>query len=161
MINKRVSFFLQIIGGLLILFSIDSNIGIIKEKTLFSIFANYLREFPLIKRSVVIKLQGTANVTIGTEAKITVVRNPKNIEEKIEYLQEQINVVKRDLEQTQKELNEKINRQSKEIIIQNQEVKSVLRNFESKMDKVSVGGIKAQLFGVLLMLYGAIAGYMA
>lgn len=42
-----------------------------------------------------------------------------------------------------------------------QDAKSVLQNLEFKMDEVSTGGIKIQLFGVLLMVYGAIAGYVA
>jgi hypothetical protein len=42
-----------------------------------------------------------------------------------------------------------------------QDANSALRNLESKMDEVSTGGIKVQLFGVLLMVYGAIAGYVA
>jgi len=36
-----------------------------------------------------------------------------------------------------------------------------LRSLESKMDEVSTGGLMVQLFGVLLMVYGAIAGYAA
>ena len=77
------------------------------------------------------------------------------------YLQEQINEVKRDLEQESKELNEKIDRQSKEMNAQIQDAKAALHSLESKMDEVSTGGLKVQLFGVLLMVYGAIAGYAA
>lgn len=97
----------------------------------------------------------------GVKAKITASRNPQNIDEKIEYLQEQINKLKRDLEQKSKELNQKIEHQSKEMNAQIQDAKSVLQNLEFKMDEVSTGGIKIQLFGVLLMVYGAIAGYVA
>ncbi|MEI7997824.1 MAG: hypothetical protein WCH01_23320 [Methylococcaceae bacterium] len=122
---------------------------------------NYFKEFPLIKRSVVIELQGVAMAILGGKAKISVGCNLQSIEEKIEYLQEQINELKCDLEQESKELNEKIDRQSKEINAQIQDAKATLRSLESKMDEVSTGGIKVQLFGVLLMVYGAIAGYMA
>lgn len=97
----------------------------------------------------------------GGKAKVTVGRNPQSIDEKLEYLQEQINEVKRDLEQESKGLNEKIDRQSKEISEQIQDAKMALRSLESKMDEVSIGGIKVQFFGVLLMVYGAIAGYAA
>ncbi|RFC33088.1 MAG: hypothetical protein DID91_2727703235 [Candidatus Nitrotoga sp. MKT] len=100
------------VGGLLILYSIDSNIGVIKQKSLYSILTDYFKEFPLLKRSVVIELQGAAIVMSGGKAKVTVGRNPQSIDEKLEYLQEQINEVKRDLEQKSKGLNEKIDRQS-------------------------------------------------
>jgi hypothetical protein len=160
-INKTISLTSQLVGGLLILYSIDSNIGVIKQKSLLSLLANYFSEFPLIKRSIVIELQGAAMAVSGGKAKITVGRNPRSIEEKIEYLQEQITEIKRDIEQESKELNEKIDRQSKEMCVQIQEAKSGLRVLESKMDEVSTGGINGQLFGVLLMVYGAIAGYFA
>lgn len=160
-INKLASLVSQLAGGLLILYSIDSNIGIIKQKSLFSILTDYVKEFPLLKRSVVIQLQGMTMVVSGGKAKLTVGRNPQNIDEKLEYLQEQINEVKRDFEQEAKNLNEKIDCQSKEINAQIQDAKGALRSLESKMDKVSTGGIKVQLFGVLLMVYGAIAGYAA
>ncbi len=149
------------VGGLLILYSIDSNIGVIKQKSLLTVLAAYFKEFPLIKKSVTLEVQGFANATSFGKAKITVGRNPNSIEEKIEYLQDQINEIKHDLEQETKELNEKIDRQSKEMGTQIQETKSALRNLESKMDEVSTGGVKVQLFGVLLMVYGAIADYAA
>ena len=161
LINKTASLVAQLVGGLLILYSIDSNIGVIKQKSLLSILTSYFKEFPLIKRSVVIEVQGAAMAMTGGKAKITVGRNPQSVDEKIEYLQEQINELKRDLEQESKELNQKIERQSKEMNAQIKDAKSALRNLESKMDEVSTGGIKVQLFGVLLMVYGAIAGYAA
>lgn len=160
-INKTASLVSQLVGGLLILYSIDSNIDVLKQKSLFSILTNYFKEFPLIKRSAVIELQGAAMGMSGGEAKMSVGCNPQSIDEKIEYLQEQINEVKRDLEQESKGLNERIDRQSKEMIEQIQDAKAALRSLESKMDEVSTGGLKVQLFGVLLMVYGAIAGYAA
>jgi hypothetical protein len=160
-INKTTSLVSKLVGGLLVLYSIDSNIGVIKQKSLFSILANYFKEFPLIKRPVVIEVPGGIITISGGRPKITVGRSPQNIEDKIDYLQEQINELKRDFGQESKELNEKIDRQSTEMNSQIQVNKSALQSLESKMDEISTGGINVQLFGVLLMVYGAIAGYAA
>jgi hypothetical protein len=80
---------------------------------------------------------------------------------KIEYLQEQINEVRRDCEQESKELNPKIDGVSEEMSTKTQETKSALGDLKSKMEKVFVGGggVMWGLYGVLLMFYGAIAGY--
>jgi hypothetical protein len=159
--NKTISLTSQLVGGLLILYSIDSNIEIIKKKNLRAVFINYLKEFPLIKRfPVVINGLGAA-IAVGSEGKFTVGRNPQTIDEKLEYLQEQINEVKQDLEQGLRELNEKIERMSKEMNAQIQETKTKQQNLESKTEEVFIGGIKVQLFGVLLMIYGASSGYLA
>jgi len=42
-----------------------------------------------------------------------------------------------------------------------QETYSALESLGSKIDEVSTGGIKPQLFGVLLMIHGAVSGYAA
>lgn len=97
---------------------------------------------------------------IGGGTKIVIGRNPQTIDEKIDYLQEQINELKLDVEQESKELNGKIVRLSKEMNIQIQDAKSTIQSLESKMAEVSIGGIKVQLFGVLLMVYGAISSYV-
>jgi hypothetical protein len=160
-INKTVSFLLQLVGGLLILYSIDSNIGVIKQKSLFALLKNYIKEFPFIKRSFVLEAQGAAFGTSFGKAKISVTRNPTGVDEKIAYLQEQIDGLRGELELESKELNEKIDIHAKKMGEQIQDAKSALQNLESKMDEVSTGGIKIQLFGVLLIVYGAIAGYVA
>jgi hypothetical protein len=109
---------------MLILYSIASNIEIIKGKTLLSIFFHYLREFPLRKSTVVIEAQPTSMVILGDKVEATLVRNPKYIEEKIEYLQEQISELKRDLGQKSKERSAKIDSLSKELSGKTQETKS-------------------------------------
>lgn len=75
-INKTASLVAQPVGGLLILYSINSNIGVIKQKSLLSILTSYFKEFPLIKKSVVIEARGAAMAMTGVKAKITASRNP-------------------------------------------------------------------------------------
>ena len=152
---------MQLVGGLLILYSIDSNIGVIKQKSLFALLTNYIKEFPFIKRSLVLEAQCAAFGTSFGKAKISATRNPTSVDEKIAYLQEQIDGLRCELEQESKELNEKIDLHAKKMGEQIQDAKAALQNLELKMDEVSTGGIKIQLFGVLLMVYGAIAGYVA
>lgn len=161
LINETVCLVSQLIGGLLVLYSINSNSGIITQKSLLTLIGNYFNEFPFLKRSFTLKGLGGVCPTAVGKVRLSVVRNPQSIEEKIKYLQEQINEIKRDFEQETKDLNDKIDRQAKELSVKIQETNSALRNFESKMDEVTTGGIKPQLFGVLLMIYGAISGYAA
>lgn len=158
-INKTISLFTQFGGGLLILYSIDANIGVITQKSLLTCLTAYFKEFPLIKRSSSLEIQSCTHNVAVSSSQLSVSRNPESIEEKIEYLQEQIKELKRDLEQESRKLNEKIDHQSKEKNIQIEETKSALTNLESKINEVTTGGVKVQFFGVLLMVYGALAGY--
>jgi hypothetical protein len=72
-----------------------------------------------------------------------------------------MDAVKHDLEQKHKDLGDRIESKSKELNSQIEEVKASFGSLESKLDEVSTGGIKIQLFGVMLMVYGAIAGFFA
>jgi peptidoglycan hydrolase CwlO-like protein len=159
--HKAIALITQLVGGLLILYSIDSNIGIIKDRNLTALLTAYLREFPLVKRHFVIEAESGAMGISSFDAKITVTRSPKTLEEKLEYLQEQITNVKTDIERNTKKINDKIDQNSKKVEAKISETKSDLRSLETKIEKVSIGGIKIQFLGVLLMGYGAITSYIA
>jgi hypothetical protein len=159
--DKFLSLVSQILGGLFILYSIDSNIGTINDKNLFSIFSNYLRQFPLINRSVVAK-GSLATISMSSPTgKTTVSRNPISVNEKLKYLQEQIDTIKEEIKMESKELNAKIDRCSTELNNKIQDTKVSLEKIDLKIKEVSIGGINEQIFGVLLMVYGAISGYVA
>ncbi len=160
-INKTISLFTQIVGGLIILYSIDSNIGIIKKINLLGVFVRYLKEFPLFTKNVTLNIQGAVHSTFGCHAALTVARNPKTIEEKIEYLQEQITEVKNELISQTKTLDEKIDKETKGLKKQIQKAQSELGQVKRQIEDVSIGGIKIQFFGVLLMVYGSISGYFS
>lgn len=160
-INKTVSLVAQITGGLSILYSIDSNIGIIKKLNLFDIIRNYLKEFPLLIKNVTLDIQGSMHAVTTSNADVTVGRNPQTIEEKIDYLQEQITDLQKDLKDKAKSLDDKIKKETEALKKQIQEIKNEVGKVKQQIEEVSIGGIKIQFFGVMLILYGSITGYAA
>lgn len=159
--NKTISLLLQITGGLLVLYSIDSNLGVINGNRLYSLFTGWLKEFPILKRNFVIQIQGASHSHSTGAARLTVKSNPQTIEEKLAYLQTQIDEIKEDIGEQERELNNKITDLETLTVKEFQNSKSELHRLESKIEDVSVGGIQMQLFGVLLMIYGSITGYLA
>lgn len=160
-INKTISLISQIIGGLLILYSIDSNIGILREETLISIFFKYLKDFLLKNKSVTVKVTGVESKGVVGNVNPRIIHTPEDIEEKLQYLQKKISDVEKDFKIELGNLNKKIEHQSKMFGVKNKESKTALQDIELKIYEVSIGGIKVQLFGVMLMVYGAISGYIA
>jgi hypothetical protein len=121
-----------------------------------------LREFPLIKRAKIIDVKSSVVGTTATrKANLVTGRNPKSIDEKIAFLQEQIDAMGKYIEQEVKELKDKNARLSKEMSARFQETKLELRKIESKIDEITTGEIEVQLFGVLLMIYGSVSDYLA
>ena len=160
-INKTISLFAQIIGGLSILYSIDSNIGIIKKLNLFNLISNYLNEFPLFIKNVTLDIQGSGHAVMSSNADLTTGRNPQTIEEKINYLQEQITNLQRDLKDKTKSLNDKINKETDALKKKIHEILTDIGKVKKQIEDVSIGGIKVQFFGVILIIYGSITGYIA
>jgi type I site-specific restriction endonuclease len=94
-----------------------------------------------------------------TKARISVKRNPKTVDEQLNYLQEQIDDTRRDLREEISDLDRKFQERSKAIDEKIGLLLASLKQVESNVAEVSVGGIEFQVFGVLLVIYGAIAGY--
>lgn len=160
--NRLVSLITQLAGGLLILYSIDSNIGVFKHKTLIHVFIEYLKQCPLVTRSVSV---GAANVIavagMSAVGKASARRSPTTIEEEMQYLREEVAELRRDLTQQGKDINEKIDRGLQDIRARVQDTENLVRRTASTFEEVTIGGFQMQLFGILLMVYGAFAGYLS
>lgn len=160
-IFKLASLISQIVGGFLILLSIDSNIQTFNQNKISSIFFTYLRDFPLIKRNIVLQAKALSQANSFSTAKMSLARRPKNIDEQIEYLQEQIEELKKDIIETKMELKKEIDSYSNAFRKEVEETKSALGKLEFKIKDSSITGLKIQLFGVLLMLYGSFCGFLS
>lgn len=161
-INKLISFILQLLGGLLIVYSIDSNMGLFKNRSLISLSLAWVKRFPGCKPKV-IQLQTVSAVQRceASRVSITTHKAPKTIEEKIDDLYKKLGEHKTETQkdklnfQSQLEAEKKLNQQ-------NQASNSrVLTDMRNKLENISIGGLKLQLFGVNLLVYGAILSYVA
>ena len=160
-INRIIPPVFQIVGGILVLYSIDSNLGVAKDTSLYAIFMNYLKNFPLIKRHYTLDVHSATHKLTGHPPKIRLGGPTNTIEEKIAHLQSQIGWLKEDLDDeignVKKIIQSAEERANKSI----SEIKQKIGVVESKVTELSIGGLKTQLFGVLLMIYGSVVSYYA
>lgn len=161
LINKTVALSLQIIGGILVLYSIDSNIGIIRGKTLVSEFRQYLAQFPLTRKSHVIDGECVSSTSSTVKGRLTSTRNPATVTERLDYLQEQIDQVQDEFRNEISDLVGKFNQRTQKVDQKIGSLSKSISKVESTIEDVSVGGIKIQIFGFLLLIHGGIAGYIA
>lgn len=161
-INKLISLVMQLMGGFIVLYSIDSNIFVLKKLKIFDLFKQWLRQCPLVKPKP-IELKGSACVSISMSGagSIRTCNNPETIEEKVEHLFKEIEWIKADhkaelskihnqISFVESSLDRKFHRNSEDLV-----------NLNRKIDNSSLGGLKLQLFGVLLLFYGAICGFFS
>ena len=155
-INEYISLCLQILGCLIVLFNINSNMGTFKENNIPYKLKEYLKSFPLIKRNVTISVNSIASVcVVSGEATVRVKKNGSSITEKIdemerriEELWEQISKTKETLRKESYVIKESLERQ---IFKLNEEMNDIKMTLKDSI----IGGLDLQLFGIGLVIYGA------
>ena len=70
-VNKLVGMALQLVGGLLILYSINDNLGLFRKQSLLGTAVEWLRSFPLVGKSVTLSVSGSSIGTSSGSASIS------------------------------------------------------------------------------------------
>ncbi len=160
-VNKLTGTLLQICGGMIILYSLDGNLGLFKKKGLFAVFVLWLKEFPR-RNSRAINFAAEVGVHFGGTATITVGKKPPTtLEERIERIEQRIEEEAQKLNELRGSLNDRIGTLKAELEQSILKVDSGLRDLAYKVESSAIGGLKQQLFGVLLALYGAVVSVFA
>ncbi len=161
LVNKLMGMSLQVTGGLIILYSVNDNLGLFKSKSLVTAFGEWLRAFPLVRKPVVVNLSGAASIAIGGSATLSVGRAASSLEERIAKLELEIQSVRRELQNAVAEANRQLESAKEELGKRISETHRQLNELTQKVERSAVGGIKFQFFGVLLAVYGAVTSVFA
>ncbi|MEJ6121469.1 hypothetical protein MT390_06230 [Vibrio sp. 2-Bac 85] len=159
-VNNVIALITQLVGGLLILYSIDSTIGILSGASLAQDFVSYLKEFPLRKRSQVSNISGILMNGFASTLSATDGGMPKSVEDQILYLQNKINSLETKVAKNHEELKLNINKKEEQLNKRLDDTNKTLNNIERKFIDVSIGGVKIQILGVVLMIYGSVTSYV-
>ena len=161
LVNKAAGMSLQIFGGLLVLYSINDNLGLFREQTLVSTITAWLKAFPIKRKSITLFARGAASAKGSATISMLVRRAAKTTEERIAALEEraaqlevkllsEINSVNSRIDTVRKDLQEKV-----------AETSGRVTTLSNRLEHAAVGGFKMQAFGVLLAIYGAVTSVFA
>ncbi len=89
------------------------------------------------------------------------VRNPKTVEETLAYLQEQIDHFDVLIRANEVAIEKKCGELKDMIEKQANELNTVSKRAEKRIEDIVLGGVNAQIFGLFLLVHGAIAGFFA
>jgi len=160
-INKLMGLTFQISGGLLILYSIDSNLGHFKDNGLFKIFSGWFKACPIVKgKNQVIQASGIASTSTIGNVNLRGYKTPETVEEKLAHLQQQIDWIREDNLKDKNELVVKIDNVSNKAESNYRQTERSLMVLNSKLESVTVGGLKWQVLGFNLLVYSAILSYV-
>lgn len=161
-INKYLSFGLNVTGGVLVLYSIDSNLGLFKKGNLLTLFTNWAKTFPLIKREP-INIVGNLSqmIVTGHPARIELTKTPESIEELYKYTRDQISLLRKDIKEERKSRDEALNKVTEDWSSKHEAMNKSVTEINEQLKAVAIGGFKLQMFGVLLVIYGSYVGLSA
>ena len=90
-INKLTGTVMQIVGGLVVLHSVNDNLGLFRSQSLLSVVTEWFRSFPLIKRttamSVGIAMSSGSASALGFGA---VVKAPATLEQRVALIEQAV-----------------------------------------------------------------------
>jgi len=160
-VNKFFAFALQLLGGFIILYSIDSTIGIVHKSNILKAVKKWFSDIPLFKKT---STQTTVLGRVSSKETLSSLRTystPRTIEEKISHLQTQVDWIKEDLGKQKKSLQQSISKLEKASFKEIENIKFQLLNLENDFKEMSVGGFKLQIMGVFFIVHGSISSYIA
>lgn len=107
-INQLVALCMQLLGGLLILISIDSNIGLFKNKNIFGLVSEWYQQRPW-KRQERKNVEVSINVTLPAfQVNARGHKVPETLEEKVELLEKKIEWLNQDFKENKMKSSEKL-----------------------------------------------------
>lgn len=155
MVNKLTGTIMQIVGGVIVLHSVDTNLGLFRDKTLVTSVLAWFRECPIIARSITIQLSGAAVCTASGTASAYVTRVPTTIEERIAEVERRVDELRSEMAAQNRAVHARVEEVRSELSSSIASNQSALHKLSEKVEKATVGGFKQQAFGVLLAIYGA------
>jgi chromosome segregation ATPase len=160
-VNKITGTVFQVLGGLIVLHSIDGNLGLFRKQSLLSTIASWLREFPRIRPphvvSAAVGMAGGSSSAFALSARVATT----TVEQRLAELERRADEAEKQLRQLQRETEAKLSAVKSELSVSIAGVSASLQDLAAKVEVSALGGLKQQAFGVLLAVYGAFVSLYA
>ncbi len=156
LVNKITGTLMQIVGGLIVLYSIDSNLGLFRNQSLVTSVIAWFRECPLYVRSVTVSASVSGSFGISGSASASVGRAATTVEERLAEVERRLEDLRSEVVTKNREIYSHITDVKIELSNSIASNQATLNKLSEKLEKVIVGGFKQQSFGVMLLIYGAV-----
>jgi chromosome segregation ATPase len=160
-VNKLTGTFLQIVGGLIVLHSVDANLGLFRNHSLATAVVAWLRECPIFVRNVTISGSGAAACAASGSATVTVTRAATTIEERVAEVERRLDELRSEVTAQNSAIHTRIEEVKSELSSSISSNQAALNKLSEQVEKATVGGFKQQAFGVMLVIYGATTSVFA
>lgn len=160
-VNKVVGMALQVIGGLLILYSINDNLGLFRRQSLLTATIAWFKSFPLRGKDITVQLRGAAIGSFTGSASVSTRKLPTTLEERVAYLESTLAAHKQEVADAFASAQRNLDSAKVELHGRIGTTVNQIAELSQKVELAAVGGFKLQGFGVLLAIYGAVTSVFA
>ncbi|WP_409526159.1 hypothetical protein [Nitrincola sp. MINF-07-Sa-05] len=147
-INSIIELGSQIVGGLLVLYSIDSNLGIMRGNGILNEVVVYIKSFPLMTKPTTMNVSSTESSYSSGSVKVETKNIPKTIQEEIEHLKEDVAHLRQEVNGKFTELNKIVDHNYNDDQDRYVELQKYINETKYKVEKISIGGIKVQFVSI-------------
>jgi hypothetical protein len=97
LVNKLTGTVMQIVGGLIVLRSVDANLGLFRNQSLVATVLAWFRECPIFVKSITILVGGTAQGLSVASARASLTRAVTTIEERLAEVERRMDEIRSEL----------------------------------------------------------------
>jgi hypothetical protein len=158
-VNKVISCGMQLIGGSVVLFSINANIGTFRQYGLFTVLKKAWAERPWKVRQEIHgeTLIALASATSSATGHVSSIYT--SLEERLLDIERRITECHALIFEREAVTNSRVDIVKAEILTSLDKHESRLTHLTQRVEKSLAGGINPQVFGVFLAGYGIVLGY--
>lgn len=160
-INKLVGMSLQVIGGLLVLYSVNDNLGLFRSQSLRSAIVRWFKDFPRVLKPIFAhaNLHESADATSASVSTVTPI--PNTIQERVAEIERKLGEIQIQIALEVQAINAKIEATKFDLGNQINETSVKVTDLSKRLEHAAVGGFKFQALGVLFAIYGSITSVFA
>lgn len=161
LVHKLVGMTLQVLGGLLVLYSVNDNLGLFRSQSLNAAVIAWFKEFPIVRKPVSLTGKISSASSANASMFMAVTRSFTTTEERVAEVERLLAQVQQQFAQEVHAMSVKLSDAKSELSQQINETSATVSDLSRRLEHAAVGGFKFQALGVLLALYGAITSVFA
>ena len=161
MVNKLVGMSLQVVGGLLVLYSVNDNLGVFRAQSLPSAIIAWFKQFPIVRAPISLSGHASAMASATATMSASVQRTITTLEERIAELEHAFKDLQQQLQREVQAVNVRIETARNQLQQQIADTSGRVTDLSKRLEHAAVGGFKFQALGVLLAVYGAVTSVFA
>jgi hypothetical protein len=149
--------FLQLIGSILLVYSLRDKLILFKGLGLIDFFKDYFKRFPINKAHKILDIQGSSHShsTVSGDLR-TVVRPKEDLKDIIRYVDEEFEYLQKRLAKLKNELKSDVNKIKRELSESKYKISQELQDTKMLISDSSVSNIWLDMFGIFTILTGII-----